>query len=436
MKHYKRLKYTITCLRLVAACAVLSLPACSVNPVTGKNELTYLDENWEIATGEKYYAVQQQAGGGSYVLDPDLTGYVASVGQRLAAHSDRPDLPYEFVVINDSTPNAWALPGGKIAIHRGLLTELNDEAELAAVLAHEIVHAAARHSAQGQEVGTLLSVGALAANVLLSNSGANSEAMQQGIAYGSLYGQQRYSRSRESEADLYGMRYMAAAGYDSRAAINLQQTFVRLSQGRQADAFSALFASHPPSQQRVEANAETAKKLPAGGNRGAERFRRAMADLKRREPAYQNGDRAIKALQEKDFKQAIALADKAIAAEKNESLFYEIKGTALMELNRSRDALTALNNAVQLNPRCYGPVLRRGLLRYELQSFQAAEKDLMASIRMAPTQIAFIHLGEIAEAQNNCGAATQYYQQAVAQGTANRENLQQKILALQATCTR
>ena len=84
--------------------------------------------------------------GGAYVVDPELNRYVREVGARLARASDRA-LPYEFVVLNNSTPNAWALPGGKIAVNRGLLVELDNEAELAAVLGHEIVHAAARHGA-------------------------------------------------------------------------------------------------------------------------------------------------------------------------------------------------------------------------------------------------------------------------------------------------
>jgi predicted Zn-dependent protease len=79
---------------------------------------------------------------------------------KLVKVSDRPNLPFEFVVINDSVPNAWALPGGKLAINRGLLTELKSEAELAAVLGHEIVHAAARHGARSVEQGTLLAAGA------------------------------------------------------------------------------------------------------------------------------------------------------------------------------------------------------------------------------------------------------------------------------------
>jgi predicted Zn-dependent protease len=104
--------------------------------------------------------------GGDMVADPELTAYVQSVGQRIAAVSDS-DLPYEFVVLNNGVPNAWALPGGKIAVNRGLLAELEDEAELAAVLGHEIVHAAARHGAQAVTRGTLLQ-GALVVGMIAS----------------------------------------------------------------------------------------------------------------------------------------------------------------------------------------------------------------------------------------------------------------------------
>ena len=100
------------------------------------------------------------------------TAYVNEVGQKLAAVADR-KLPYEFVVLNNSVPNAWALPGGKIAVNRGLLTELKNEAELAAVLGHEIVHAAARHGAKAQERGTLLQVGLAAAQIGAAVSGVD-----------------------------------------------------------------------------------------------------------------------------------------------------------------------------------------------------------------------------------------------------------------------
>ncbi|MEK9940738.1 MAG: peptidase M48, partial [Methylotenera sp.] len=90
------------------------LSTCGVNPVTKKRELQFVSEEKEIAIGAQNYAPTRQAQGGDYVLDPELTAYVQSVGNKLAAVSDR-QLPYEYVIINDSIPNAWAMPGGKIA---------------------------------------------------------------------------------------------------------------------------------------------------------------------------------------------------------------------------------------------------------------------------------------------------------------------------------
>lgn len=393
-----------------------------------------MSEAWEVDTGKRYYPLQQQAGGGKYVIDPQLTRYVQNIGNSLVVHSTRSHLPYEFVVLNDSTPNAWALPGGKIAINRGLLIQLKDEAELAAVLAHEIVHADARHSAQSQEMGSILSVGTMAANVLLSRAGVENEHLQQGIAYGGLYGQQRYSRSRELLADSYGMRYMSAAGYDPMGAVELQKTFLRLSSGQSRDLFSTLFASHPPSQQRVAANLKEAAALPAGGKRNLSAFKRQLANLYRRQPGYDYADKAAEAIANSDYKQALSLADKAIAVEKNESLFHEARGAALAGLNRSRDAISALDTAVQLNPGYYAPLLRRGILRHELKSYRLAEKDLKASLALAPTQVAYVKLGEISEQNNDCQAAAQYYEQAARQSDRNRESLQQKLSALQTSC--
>src|SRR5690554_2524925 len=119
---------------------MLLLTGCSVNPVTGDRQLSLIGESEELAMGAEQYIPTQQTQGGQFYVDPELTLYIRDVGNKLARVSARPDLPYEFVVLNSSVPNAWALPGGKIAINRGLLTELEDEAQLASVLGHEIVH--------------------------------------------------------------------------------------------------------------------------------------------------------------------------------------------------------------------------------------------------------------------------------------------------------
>ncbi|MGB0514181.1 MAG: M48 family metalloprotease, partial [Wenzhouxiangellaceae bacterium] len=234
--------------RITLLALMLSLAGgCAVNPVTGERNLSLVDERWELNIGEQQYAPLRQAQGGDFTLDPGLVDYVQEVGQRLAAVSDR-DLPYEFHVINESVPNAWALPGGKISINRGLLTEMDSEAELAAVLGHEIVHSAARHGAQGQSRSILLQ-GAVLAGGIAAGVASDDQRYTQAALLGGMVGaqliNQRYSRDAERESDLYGMRYMKRAGYNPRGAVELQETFVRLSEGRRQDMFSALFASHP-----------------------------------------------------------------------------------------------------------------------------------------------------------------------------------------------
>src|SRR5687767_10837259 len=235
---------------------LLALAGCGVNPVTGKKEIQFVSEASELKIGEQNYAPMRQAEGGDFDVLPEPTAYVNEVGQKLAKVADRP-LPYEFVVLNNSVPNAWALPGGKIAVNRGLLTELESEAELAAVLGHEIVHAAARHGALAMQRGLLLQAAMLATQVAAQRSDYGG--LTVGAAnLGAQLLTMRNSREAELESDHYGMRYMAAAGYDPDAAVSLQETFVRLSEerGGRGGRLATLFASHPPSEERVAKNRE------------------------------------------------------------------------------------------------------------------------------------------------------------------------------------
>ena len=266
-----------TCLWMALA---LVLGGCGVNPVTGKQEIQFVSEAQEVQMGEQYYAPTRQSEGGDFTVMPELTQYVNGVGQKLAAVADR-KLPYEFTVLNSSVPNAWALPGGKIAVNRGLLTELQNEAELAAVLGHEIVHAAARHGAKAQERGTLLQVGMAAAQIGAAIGGVDQSVANmaiQGAGVGAQMIQQKYSREQELESDRYGMRYMKAAGYDPWGAVTLQETFVRLSESgpRRKGWLEGLFASHPPSAERVAQNRIAAAELGRGGELGAERYAARM----------------------------------------------------------------------------------------------------------------------------------------------------------------
>ena len=386
------------------------LAACGVNPVTGQREVQLVSEASEIQMGQQNYGPTQQTQGGLYVLDPALTAYVHQVGGRLAAVSDR-RLPYEFVIVNDSTPNAWAMPGGKIAVNRGLLVELDNEAELAAVLGHEVVHAAARHSAKGMEQGLLLQAGMVGLGVGLGDSRYADLALGAG-AVGSQLISQRYSRDHESESDLYGMRYMSRAGYDPAAAVTLQETFVRLMGEKRSDWLSGLFASHPPSPERVAANRATLATLPKGGTLGRAEYQRHIAGLQRSRPAYKSYDEGMKALAQKQWGRALALADQAIAKEPREAIFYGLRGDALLGQGREREAVAEYDRAVARNPEFYRFHLHRGLAEEQLGQQASAQRDLERSVQLLPTVAGHYLLGELALNEQRYDQARSHFQAA------------------------
>jgi len=400
--------------------ALSLVTACTVNPVTGKNEVTLMSAGQEVSMGTQQYHPQQQIQGGRYYIDPDLQVYVNGVGQKLAQVSDRTGLPYEFVVLNNSTPNAWALPGGKIAVNSGLLTILEDESELAAVLSHEIVHAAARHSAnqmtQTQLMGLALQVG----NVYSQQSEYG-----QLIMMGSqMFGQglmAKYGRDDESESDLYGMEYMARAGYDPSGAVRLQQKFVNLSKGRQQDFLSNLFSSHPPSQSRVDANKITAAKYPKG-DVGKSRYQRAIRQLTKDKSAYKAAGAAKKALAAKDPATALRELDKAVAIQPNDSEFWELRGYAWQLQENVGNVEKSFSTAIRKNPDYFKLYALRGLARMERDNFVGAEEDLLASRAILPTEIGTYYLGELSLQRRDKNSATKYFTEA-AQG---RSEISQK----------
>ncbi len=399
---------------LTGAIALLALGACTTNPVTGERELTLVSSDQEIAMGEQYYQPSRQMQGGDYVLDPVLTDYVRSVGNKLVAASkeaavvDR-DLPYEFELLNSSVPNAWALPGGKIAINRGLLLEMNSEAELAAVLGHEIVHAAARHGAQQMSKGMLLQ-GAVLGTAIAASDQDYGNLLVGGANVAAQLLMLKYSRDAEREADQYGMLYMAGAGYDPRGAVELQESFARLAQERKQP--HPWLSSHPPSPERVARNEAFLQELPAGGYRGEEAYATATASIRRNKPAYDAYDKGREALAGNRPDEALALASQAIQYESREAHFYALQGDALLAKKQLREASSRFTDAIARNPGFFYYPLQRGLIALRLQEHAAARRDFEASASLLPTAMAAHGLGVLAEREGKLGLALQYYKDA------------------------
>ena len=386
---------------------------CGTNPVTGKKEVQFVSESSEIRTGAQQYAPSRQSQGGDFKMLPELSAYVSEVGQKLAAVSER-QLPYEFTVLNSSVPNAWALPGGKIAVNRGLLVSLENEAELAAVLSHEIVHAAARHGAKAQERGTFLQAGMVAAQIGIAMRDPNSQLGNlalQGAGLGAELVMMKYGREAELEADKYGINYMHKVGYDTNAAVSLQEKFLKLSQagGKRAGWLDGLFASHPPSEERVAKNRVTADAVGTGGELKAPDYKARVAPLLAMQPAYEKADAALVAAAKKDLAGAKALATEAARMLPREARFQQLLGDLALSNKEPQAALPYYEKAIALDSSYFGPYLGAGVASYKLGNKAKAEQWLTQSNQLLPTAPGLYYLGVLAKESGNVERALELY---------------------------
>lgn len=388
--------------------ALLFGAGCATNPVTGKREISFLSEAWEVNTGRQSYLPLQQAQGGAQNTFPEVTHYVNEVGHRLVGVSDRPHLPYEFVVLNNSVPNAWALPGGKIAVNRGLLVELGDEAELAAVLGHETVHAAARHGAKNAQRTYVTQAGLVALGVAMQSHDYR-DLILGSAAVGAQLAGQKYSREAEFESDKYGIRYMADAGYDPGAAVDLQETFVRLYEGKEPGWLTGLFASHPPSRERVEKNREIAATMPGGGDRNKETYDAIIAPMRAAIPAYDDLEKGAEALDKGRAREALRFAEQAIDQEPREGHFYNLAAKAKAELGDTTGALRYLDKAIERNAEYFDYHLQKGLIHGRLGNQAEAKQALARSTTLLPTAQAHHGLGILALDQGNRAEAIEHF---------------------------
>lgn len=227
------------------------LAACSTNPTTGRKQLTGgMDRNAEVALGNQY-APQLANEMGGEIKNPLLRDYVTEVGMKLKNYTevDGPQRTWQFILLDSDVINAFALPGEKVFMSRGLADKLTTEAQLAGVLGHEIGHVMARHTAErmGQsQIGNgLLSVG----GALLGNGGTGAQiAMQGGQLFvgGVLL---KFSRSQESEADALGMRYMTKAGYNPKGQLEVMEVLKRESG---SNSQPEILSTHPLPQTRID----------------------------------------------------------------------------------------------------------------------------------------------------------------------------------------
>lgn len=239
---------------LLAACFAAG---CAMNPATGQRELMMISEAQEIAMGREYDP-QVVASMGLYP-DSGLQRYVAALGQQLAAQSERPRLPWTFRVVDDPIVNAFAVPGGFVYMTRGILAHFNSEAQLVAVLGHEIGHVTARHSAAQMSREQLAQLG-LVVGSLASERFAQMADLA-GTGLGVLF--LKYGREDESEADGLGLRYMRRTSHDVREMPGVYAMLGSLSAASGADAVPNWLSSHPTPADREQRIQRAIARIPA-----------------------------------------------------------------------------------------------------------------------------------------------------------------------------
>ncbi len=236
------------------AAALLFLPGCVKNPVTGGRQLALISESQEIEIGAASHPEILSEFG--MVENPALQDYFSRMGLELAKVSHRPDLPWHFTVLDSDVVNAFAVPGGYVYLTRGILAYMNNEAELAGVMGHEIGHVTARHSVTQISQQQLLGLGLGLGSVISPTFRKMSDLAQTGLGVLML----KYSRDHERQSDQLGVQYMARAGYDPEQLSRFFEVFTTMREGS-GDAIPGWLSSHPAPPDRIQATEAAARRI-------------------------------------------------------------------------------------------------------------------------------------------------------------------------------
>ena len=236
--------------KIIAQFLIIGLiTGCSSAPYTGRSQLIVVSEGQEMALGDDAY---RHALRDSVVTRAsDAERIVRKVGERIAAIANKPEYKWEFTVINDpEMVNAFAVPGGKVAVYTGIFGPARDEAGLAVVLGHEVAHALARHPAERMSQGLLLQLGGVGLGVALGRNPAVANQILQVYGIGAGVGVALpFGRAQETEADRIGLILMAKAGYDPRVALDLWERMEKKEGGKGAP--PEFLSTHPGYETRI-----------------------------------------------------------------------------------------------------------------------------------------------------------------------------------------
>lgn len=429
-----------------AAGALLLAAGCLArNPATGRTEISFYSDKQEINLGRQAVPSIIQESGGLF-RDAALAAYIDGIGQKLVAASDRPFIPpedrsfrYAFHLLNSSEVNAFALPGGQIFVTRGIIARLSDEAELAAVIGHEIGHVAARHGVHHMQSGMGMELLIRLGAIVLSAKNPDlmgADEIAGAARVGALALQMKYSRDDETQSDTLGMKYAAKAGWDPRGMIRVQEVLKSL-QGKDPKAFEALFRSHPPSDDRIEnardwiAKRFAGQDLDAAYTTRAEDFRTETASLREAQKAYARHEEGVKAMApiagkkqeiaspegKKSAETAHAAFDEAIRMSPDQAPFHASRGLLHFLQGNAEPAGRSLERAVSLDGELFEPLFHLGIHRFSSGRLPAARESFAKAAALYTAHPGpYYYLGRISEQEGKRDEAIRHYRRAEAAG--------------------
>lgn len=353
------------------------LTGCAVNPVTGQNQFMLVSEDSEIQIDRKNSPRQFSTDYGT-IQDNALNNYINQTGKKIASVTHRPNMPYTFRCVNASYVNAYAFPGGSIAVTRGILVNLDNEAQLAALLGHELGHVNARHTAEQMSKGMLTSVvaGGIAAYAGSKSESYGKIAQNLGML-GSGMLLASYSRDNEREADALGMEYMVKAGYSPDGFIGLMDMLKSTSK-HTPNAIDLMFSTHPMSDERYNTTLQkvsTTYKAYRNQPFYRERYMDNTAKLRAIKPAIdemQHGDLEMGKQNyqtaENHFKKALSIAPDDYAA-------LVMISKCLLVQDKFNDALKYSETAKNVYPQEAQAVYISGFAKMKKKDFESAYQE-------------------------------------------------------------
>jgi len=392
--------------------AASSLSGCATSPVTGERILVGMSEAEERQVDQQVAPHQFSQDMGA-VQDSAANQYVAGLGHRMDDLTQRPTMPYSYRVLNANYINAYTFPGGAMGVTRGIVVDLQSEAELAALLGHEMGHVNARHAAQRQGQAMLAQaavVGLAVAASTVDPAWGDLAALGGQVGASALLAS--YSRDNEREADALGQDYMVRAGYPASGMTQLHGLLVR--EAKEAPALvETMFSTHPMSNERLataQKMAETkyAASLKASPQR--ERYMDSTAGLRRLKPAIDACKNGEVAMARKQLPQAQGHFETALAAAPRDYASNLLMARCLAAQNRKQEALRYAEAARGIYPQEAQAVKMAGVMQLSLRNPGAAAQSFEQFDKLLPGDpgIAFLK-GVAYEGSGNQRAAADNY---------------------------